>query len=424
MSFGYSVIIEDRTGHNRFLFFVLKYFLELSGYTVLEDRKGRMSIADGRFVRFVLIAGDIPERDRNNEVRYLQTGDTVKLLEDSCRCLAEDEDDLKALLRLQKEYSGALFQHFYTIGYLYANRDNEYKDKKLLDAAGSLAEICDRKEAFLRERQHSWRDTYAYLYMSNRVNEAMYKMRGIKYRPYNMLKGWIEEIRRQKGDYEGLALLEAEIIRNTENGLQKHMEAYKTLENAASYGVRYWALYAQGEISREMANKEYRLYKDKDHDCAIQVKLYEPAIEFFRKALVMKKDEPRILFKLGVQNEKKGLRDSGRLDEAKKQFETIIGVIEDIPVSQRNTLEYEYLYKTSLRIGQVLKLQGYYEEARRYYEKAERIWNTLENYTMIGEIYGKEEGPAVFRILDNKYCDRRKTFRFNHDELDLLQKRG
>ena len=417
MNIHFSIIIEQRAG-DRFLFFFLKYFLELCGYTVLEDRKGLIkSYGECVYTRLILVNGTQPQDTEG--VIYLAVTEPEVLIGNLCGSLAENEDDLKALYRLKDEYNEEIFSCLYTIGYLFANRYTEFRNDVMRKAVNKLARCCKEKAPYLE--QGSWREIYAYLYLANRVNEGMYKMRGVQYRSHNLLSPHIRRVRQLRQGYEELDLLEAEIIRNTKISISEAETAYKKLENAGSYGVRFWALYALGELNKERADKKYRYVYD-DDKCVIQTELYEPSMEYFAKSLEMKTDEPRIIYKLATWNEKKALTQDRYLTIAEEQFRTIINEIEDISVGERNTLEFEYLFKTFLRVGHITKLRGKYEESMEYYRKANDMWDHLEDYSLFRRIYtDAEEQKSVLNILGDKYSTRERTFEINTRRIAELQ---
>lgn len=221
-----SVVIEDRTGGegkagNRFLYLYVKFFLELSGYKVLEDQKHELVSSDGcHFQRIIFVGADEEEREDGNI--YLRVEEKIesqpqKIIEMLCEKLIIQDDAQGDLRRNARQYNKELFRELYTVCYLYASRYANYKgEDRLKEAARYLANKSSEKEKELSDEDHTWRDIYAYLYMTNRSNEGLYKLRTYRYRPYRILKERIAELKSMEAVDQNILLLEAEIFRNTD----------------------------------------------------------------------------------------------------------------------------------------------------------------------------------------------------------------
>lgn len=420
---NFSIIIDDKDD-SRINFLHAKFFLELCGNAVLEDREAKIEREEnGTEKTRMILSRQQAEEDTDEGDIYICTA-RQEWMEDLCGQIAQDSADQEALLALLKNYySEDVFRNLYTITYLYANRTfclkkNTFMHSTLLN----LAEKCEKKwdEIERESAKPSWRDIYAYLYLVNRVNEGIFKIKGFIYRHYDVLTEKLEWLKANAPNKEECLLLEAEIIRNTRRNLRDHIDAYDKLQNASSYCVRLWALYALGEIYRERADREYKNIHG-DEKCQILVELYEPAMEYFQRALGLKSEEYRILFKMGLQSERKGLSDKKYLDDAWEKTKLIINTIEDIEEKERTSLEFEYLYKSYVRKAHIHTKWGKWEEAKDALGQAKEIWGHLGGYSLIEQIYGDAEKEMAIKFLEEKYELRNRTFEIIQG---IINKRG
>lgn len=407
----FSIIIDDKE-NSRINFLHAKFFLELCGYAVLEDREEKIKNEGGGKTRLILSPRPFHENMGNMNTINICTAEQ-EWIKDLCKEMAMDDTDEKVLCALlENYYSDDVFRNLYTITYLYANRAfclkrNTFMQSTLLN----LAEKCEKKweEIEQKSAELSWRDVYAYLYLVNRVNEGIFKIKGFIYRHYDVLTEKLEWLKANAPNKEECLLLEAEIIRNTRRNLRDHIDAYDKLQDASSYCVRLWALYALGEIYKERADREYRNIHG-DEQCQILVKLYEPAMGYFRRALELKPDEFRILFKTALQSERKGLTNEEYLRDAWEETKLIIDTIEKIGEEERTTLEFEYLYKSYLRKAHIFIAWRNWEEAECALKQAAKMWERLDGYSLIEQIYGNPDKDRAIEFLEEKYELRDRTF--------------
>lgn len=420
---NFSIIIDDKDD-SRINFLHAKFFLELCGNAVLEDREAKIEKEEnGTEKTRMILSPQQAEEDTDEGDIYICTA-RQEWMEDLCGQIAQDSADQEALLALLKNYySEDVFRNLYTITYLYANRafclkKNTFMHSTLLN----LAEKCEKKwDEIEREfAKPSWRDIYAYLYLVNRVNEGIFKIKGFIYRHYDVLTEKLEWLKANAPNKEECLLLEAEIIRNTRRNLRDHIDAYDKLQNASSYCVRLWALYALGEIYRERADREYKNIHG-DEKCQILVELYEPAMEYFQRALGLKSDEYRILFKIGLQSERKSLVDKGLLDDAKDKIDLIINTIENVDEKEWTSLEIEYLYKSYIRKAHIYIKRGKWEAAQCALEQTTKIWERLKRDNLIKQIYDEADEDEAIKFLEEKYQLRDRTFEIIQG---IINKRG
>ncbi|GFH90226.1 hypothetical protein IMSAGC002_01471 [Lachnospiraceae bacterium] len=420
---NFSIIIDDKDD-SRINFLHAKFFLELCGNAVLEDREAKIEREEnGTEKTRMILSPQQAEEDTDEGDIYICTA-RQEWMEDLCGQIAQDSADQETLLALLKNYySEDVFRNLYTITYLYANRafclkKNTFMHSTLLN----LAEKCEKKwDEIEREfAKPSWRDIYAYLYLVNRVNEGIFKIKGFIYRHYDVLTEKLEWLKANAPNKEECLLLEAEIIRNTRRNLRDHIDAYDKLQNASSYCVRLWALYALGEIYRERADREYKNIHG-DEKCQILVELYEPAMEYFQRALGLKSDEYRILFKIGLQSERKSLVDKGLLDDAKDKIDLIINTIENVDEKEWTSLEIEYLYKSYIRKAHIYIKRGKWEAAQCALEQTTKIWERLKRDNLIKQIYDEADEDEAIKFLEEKYQLRDRTFEIIQG---IINKRG
>lgn len=420
-----SMVIEDRT-ESRFSFLYIKFFLELVGYKVLEDRKHELASTPECSFRRIIFAHEA-ELESNDIFLCISDDGQEKIAEHqllwklSAR-LALSEEDQKSLERLAEEYDKNLFQALYTVTYLYASRYANYENQeKLKSACRALALKSSEKEEVLLNAAYTWRDVYAYLYLVNRTNEGVYKLRARCYRPVYMLDDWIKKLEELTRNYQNTSLLKAELCRNTEVSIRDHLSNYEGLQNSASYCTRFWARYAKSELLMEIADIKYsEVYGD--DDCKIRVEYNKPSMEVYESCLVMKRDEIRIVYKLALQEERKGVAESRYVEEALKQFAKIESELSQIPVSQRTTLEFEYLYKTRLRQAYLYRLKGKYDTSKETFEAADTMWAELSKYTLFHDIYG-EETDAVKEMLEKRHGTRSLTMEIYKTEINNILKK-
>lgn len=427
-----SMVIEDRT-ESRFSFLYIKFFLELVGYKVLEDRKHELvSTPECSFSR--IIFAHEAELERNDIFLCISDDGQEKiaghkLLRELSARLALSEEDQESLERLAEEYDQNLFQALYTVTYLYASRYANYENQeKLKSACKALALKSSEKEEVLLNATYTWRDVYAYLYLVNRTNEGLYKLRACCYRPVYMLEGWVKTLEELTRNYQNTSLLKAELCRNTEVSIRDHLSNYEGLQDSNSYCTRFWARYAISELLMEIADIKYsEVYGD--DECKIRVEYNEPSMKVYESCLAMKRDEIRIVYKLALQEERKGLANPQCVEVALKLFSEIESELSQIPVSQRTTLEFEYLYKTRLRLGYLYKLKGkydtlkeMYEMSRKTFEAADTMWAELPKYTLFHDIYG-EDADVVKEILEKRHDTRSLTMDIYKTEIDNILKK-
>lgn len=421
----FSVIIKDKTD-NRKDFLFAKFFLELCGYSVLEELEEKLGAEDNKGLephKIVLSQNGECEINGHHQAGICVGKGTWAIM--LSKALIEAPDEQEEVCSLFNDYYGEdMFRNLYTITYLYANRSYKPKENEIMHTAlKSLVEECIKKEAEIEQGSKSWRNLYSYLYMVNRLNEGLFKIKGHIYRSHAKLAEKLELLHRIAPNKEECLLLEAEIIRNTRRNLWAHIDAYGKLQNASSYCARLWALYAMGELYRERADSEYREIHG-DEDCRILSELHEPSIVYFQKALELKKDEVRLLFKLGLQSERKAMSDKSYMGDAEEKFSRIVDTIEKIPIGKRTTLEFEYLYKSYLRMAYVHMARGRKEEAHAVLNKAKGMWDQLGEYSLIEQIYGSEDKAAATGFLTQKYELREKTFEIIKGKIDEKGCRG
>ncbi len=453
-----SILIEDRTRENRWLFLFLRFFLELCGHTVLEDRTGGLGRGEeGRFRRIVIEApgplctgvgktesgaappgtenaarGIVTEKrvsgaPGNSEEKIIISPiySTMTALEKLSQWLSADDGELRAMTELAVLYESdrEIFRSLYTVSCLYFSRNIIYPEaEKLKDAARKLAAVCNdlEKELELEADACNWRKQFAGLYLADRVNECMSKLRGYQYRSYDVLEKRLEKLQGEIPLQEEFGLLKAEILRNTRGSYLVHARCYREVRYEHSLGVEFYSQYALGELEQEKADEAYKGVFG-DELCEIMARIYEPLVPYCNKCLQIKPDEIRVLYKLGLQEERKGLTDAAALTEAGRLFEELKQAILSVSEAQRTTLEFDYLYKTYIRLGNIRKLQRDYTGSRKEFRMAEEIWERMGNYFLFAEIYGAEEQKSIEGILDKKYEYRQHTFDANKRDLDRLQ---
>lgn len=416
-----SLVIEDRT-ENRLLFLYIKFFLELCGYEVLEERQCKLiSSEECRFRRIIFVSA--PIEDIGDAICLQVTKMSREQVRDSlCAELTSLPEEQESLLRIAKGYDFPFFQDLYTVTYLYASRFVDYSgEKMLLDVSKSLSLQSNTMEKALLLGGYSWRDIYAYLYTVNKTNEGLYKLHAYSYRSYDTLRQWIEKLKETKGFDRSAFLLEADIICNTAVNIRDSIGAYARLQDSPFYCTRFWTLYALGECLLKSADVRYRnIYED--DDCHIRVELNEAAIEVFTREWEMKEDEIRIIYKIALQDERRGLSDKVFLKPAREKFQKIVDYIDMIPEGQRTTLEFEYLYKTYMRIGYINKLEGSYMESQQAYEKAKETWEELsEKYLLFNDIFG-EKADNAREVLNIRHRSRNRAIDLCKSELAMLKK--
>lgn len=421
---SYSMVIRNRTG-KRVFFLKIKFFLELCGYVVLEEPEIALQATKKCNFRTIgLYSGELCEK---TEEDFIINADKV---EDSlvllCEKLAIDTQDYEVLNSLLTRYTADVFMNLYTICYLYAKRDTDYRDNNemLISSIEGLIDVCEKIESdFLKKKATYWRELYFYLYLVNRVNEGTFKMRGYAYRKYAELKDGFERLKTEAPNREEVLLLEAETIRNTQGNYLDHLALYSKLEDSISYCVRFWAQYAIGELYIEQADNKYKnVYGDRN--LIIKEGLYKKAMPYFERVLELKADEVRAIFKLGLQSERRSVKDREYLREVKERFLAIEKILEQIPLDQSTTLEFEYLYKTYLRLCSTCQREEDFSNAEKYLDKAVKIWEEFNEYSLFEEIYGSSGKEKVVDVLKNKYSGRDKTFETNRvanrDKRNLL----
>lgn len=407
------MVIRNRTG-KRIFFLKIKFFLELCGYVVLEEQENALQpIKECNFRTIGLYLREFCEK---TEEDFIINADKV---EDSlillCEKLAIDTQDYEVLISLLAQYTETVFMNLYTICYLYAKRDTDYRDNNemLISSIEGLIDVCEKIESdFLQKKVTYWREFYFYLYLVNRVNEGTFKMRGYAYRKYDELKDRFEQLKMAVPNREEVLLLEAETIRNTQGNYLDHLAIYSKLNDSISYCVRFWAQYAIGELYIEQADNKYKnVYGDRN--LIIKEKLYEKAMICFKQVLKVKADEVRAVFKLGLQNERRSVIDRKYLWRTKESFLAIERILEQIPFDQSTTLEFEYLYKTYLRLCSTCQREEDFSNAEKYLDKAVKIWEEFNKYSLFEEIYGSAGKEKVVEVLKKKYSGRDKTFETN-----------
>ncbi len=407
------MVIRNRTG-KRIFFLKIKFFLELCGYVVLEEQENALQpVKECNFRTIGLYLRELCEK---TEEDFIINADKV---EDSlillCEKLAIDTQDYEVLISLLAQYTETVFMNLYTTCYLYAKRDTDYRDNNemLISSIEGLIEVCEKIESdFLQKKVTYWREVYFYLYLVNRVNEGTFKMRGYAYRKYDELKDWFEQLKMAVPNREEVLLLEAETIRNTQGNYLDHLAIYSKLEDSISYCVRFWAQYAIGELYIEQADNKYKnVYGDRN--LIIKEKLYKKAMTYFEQVLELKADEVRAVFKLGLQSERSSVIDWKSLRKTKERFLAIERILEQIPFDQSTTLEFEYLYKTYLRLCSTCQREEDFSNAEKYLDKAVKIWEEFNKYSLFEEIYGSVGKEKVVEVLKKKYSGRDKTFETN-----------
>ncbi|GFI57022.1 hypothetical protein IMSAG025_00453 [Muribaculaceae bacterium] len=144
-------------------------------------------------------------------------------------------------------------------------------------------------------------------------------------------------------------------------------------------------------------------------------------MEYFQRALGLKSDEYRILFKIGLQSERKSLVDKGLLDDAKDKIDLIINTIENVDEKEWTSLEIEYLYKSYIRKAHIYIKRGKWEAAQCALEQTTKIWERLKRDNLIKQIYDEADEDEAIKFLEEKYQLRDRTFEIIQG---IINKRG
>ena len=416
-----SLILDSRQS-GRYQFLRYKLLLELAGFLVLEsygDWNNKQGL-ECRLVALPVLQGQPDfcfDFDKEQEIRQLES-----IMEESLfpRDVSVVEKELWRKI-CQKE----IFRSLYTVTYLYANRKMQYQEKTLLlNGLTSLSRLCLSMEQGMEERGEggfSWRFLYAYLYLVNRVNEGMKKIRSYTFRSYSELKKKIIWLKEKEPMRESISLLEAELLRNDSGVSRLAAGMYAPLTRSRESCVQFWSWYALGEIGQDVAEVQL---EGRDLGEAEKSRFYQESLKCFEKSSAIKPDEIRLIYKFAVQKEREGYADRSRWDESEDLYGEILNFVGKFQDGQRNYLEFEYVYKAYLRLGWVYQLKGEYKRAKAAYEAAKQCWNELDDYKLTEWVYGGREEP--WKVLNRKYENRERTFAINQKRIEemLLRARG
>lgn len=417
MEEDYSMMIYDST-NNRYLVLFVRFFLELCGYSVLEDWDGdRVSNEKCCFSRVVLREATGVKASSDGAYQVSVQNGKIDLT-DLCEKLSDNSEDLEILKRIQSLYEDNLFRELYTITDLYASRKIDYgKEERLRRAVDFVMDKCKKWKSSMQWEPPAWRELYAYLYLVNKANEGFYKLRDYPYRLYHRLEAEIGLLKSLQLSNEVL-LLEADIMRNTGRGRGICLNAYARIGSVNSLCVQYRAQYALGELKLDQAEEEYRkIYQYQDKHCRMEVKLQEPAMAHFSRCLNLKTDAFQPLFKKEVFMEKRGLSGEGDMKKALKCAEELVSSVRKIPATERTSLEFEYLYKAFIRKENVYWHLGEYSSALRECNEAESVWSDCQGWDLIEKIYGVDGAVEVCDFLDKKYSNRKKVINDNRNKI-------
>lgn len=403
-----SIVIEQKSGE-RFAYYYLKYFLEMCGHSVLEDKEGVLkSRNNASFTRIIL--GEQGVRD---DAICLPMDEEEALIEKLCSYLVEDKADEESLDRVKSMYNTRICQCLYNLEYLFSSRNTEYRCEVIQEITKELGNVSKEKDKFSTEETGTLRDIYSYVYTANKVNEAMYKRRGVMYRRdplfYSLKK--LERARPNRSIYQ---LLRANVMNNTAISNSDILTYYQKLYQDSSYGIRLEALYNSAVIQAQWKKRNYGIFERclDDEKCVHELKAYEPAREFFQRVVELRPNDLKSLYNLGVMNEKQALsQGNASLNTAEDLFYSVARKIESLPEKERNVDEFQLLYHAYLRLCHINQLKGQGASSLQYLDQAEALWQNLQENMPLPKMYkSEEEKQEVYKILDERYKSRAKIF--------------
>lgn len=401
----------------------LKYLLEIAGYIVLEVPADFCVEKDRKYQRII-----IGNKEDNNALFFDCEKDNI--VDFANQIIGKEfykEKKWGKLFSKEKLWiKKDIFTSIYTISCGYANRRTVYKDVELLKkAAENLIEECRALENILETHEYkiSWRVYYAYLYFLNYVNEATIKLRTYNYRSLDEIEKYYRKLKKLQPDCESIELLWANLVRNDNVMYGQALQYYEGLLNSKEEGIQYFSNCYAGEIKQEYAEKKWKMdsksgiEKDKSS-------YFEQAIKHFKRCNDVNSTDIRMLFRLAMQKERKGVTNKKELKKAGEIYERILGIILSKDIVSRTSLEFEYLYKCYINHGRIKKTLRLYDDALENFRNADKCWNELVNYRLLEEIYGLEEMKKFIGMLDEKYEGRYYTIDFNVKELRNIMQMG
>ncbi len=405
---------------SRLKFLDMKFLLEMTGFIVLEGPVSFDASETGRYQELIMMNKGIARGVKGDFVYDESMESIPQFVNSITREAIFRFPNVGARGRLY--YSPKIRRALYSIKYLYANRRTKYTRVDLLkQSILTLVEICDKLEKELAAESLSWRVYYAYLYLADCVNEGMYKLRAFQYYPYKELEPYIRKAGELAPGNDSIGLLQANLIRNDNLLFERAEDFYEALCGSKEFGVRYWALYALGELEQERAERKWGR-EGGGRGEAEKSQYFNNAMQYYAVCREMKKDEIRIIYKLALQDERRGHGSQEKLGEAIRKYGEIIKAVNRKRPEEVNTLEFEYLYKSYIRRGWAYQMKGDYEAASSDYDMAERCWLGIGSYLLFAYIYGSHSA-TVKAVLEAKYADRDEVIGSNKSLIERKQKR-
>lgn len=307
---------------------------------------------------------------------------------------AVTENDRQAMDRIARLYSMDITRDIYTIRGLYQNRKVVYQKTEMIKNAVNglvnfLADILADTE------EEPYRICYSMAYVSDLINEGLYKLRG----DARFLSDKLLELtgRALKGSPElhTVYLLNISILLNTRELNEKVVEACnRAIENLDGI-ARSMSEFYLGEVLQQEDEKNRLL-------------LYKEATGHYVSCLKDNPDEIRAMYKLAMQHERrwglinKNRADDGEFKQAREQYNRIIETTRKIDGQWCNTVEIEYTYKAHFRIAQMYRYFPGEDRILQQYKRCEEVWDYLKDNRFLKGLYGPDL-KGIEECLADKY---------------------
>lgn len=306
----------------------------------------------------------------------------------------------------QKLCSSPIFSYLYTIDYLYANKFRQYNDTSLLrkgihDTSTILLEL---ETALLETKNFSWQLYYAYCYLVEYVNSGMKRLRSFTFRSNKEILPYlsqIDKVRINREKEESIILLKANLLNSQYTSMPRDAYSlYDTLKDSNNDAIRYTSNYILG-TSKQFDLEQNQWEQLGEIEKADKMK--RVVLPYYLKCRDILPQKIQILYKLALQKEREGYRNSNKWLEARELYFLLISVIEKVPTSERYPIEFQYLYQSYRRLEYIEELLGNNKEALKWLNQAENCWQEVDD-SLSSWVYQEEN--AVYRVLDNEYKNR------------------
>lgn len=393
-------IIHDRLTGGAYRF--LSDFFRFVGLFVFECIMEENQIAT-EYDAVILIKKNIPEKDIENlKKKYpgiiVWEDDTLKYRQESLEQLIAElieqnpGDNRTEMDKVKEDLSVAgmiyscydLMSERNSYSYLYTNKDLVEDAKYVfLDAYEEVTNYYNKMNGDVSRYFFFFR-----MEIIRCINETCWYLRERKFFDTKAVLNCIQDNMAKYANYSNFNILMGMLC---ELDIQYHIDAESyfkiALETVKTKAYGSFCYYKLG-----------RYYERTEEN-------WEKAIEYYQQAHLLNGKAYRVLYKIGVYYE--NIKNPQRALDYYKRICVILEEKEKGNYLQEK--EYEYLYKSFYRIGEITREAGQYTEAVRYYQRMIKLNKKLdEENPLYKEIYG--DGERDCRMATKKRLGLVRTY--------------